>query len=308
MRIYTLTLSPAYDVHAQAAAFAAFHENLATVTSREAGGKGVNISRALQNNGIANTAVVVLGRDNCEEFRSELEKTGMDCLLLYRDGRIRENLTLHCPNTPETRISFTGFTVDGGVLEEVRHAMTVDENTVVTFTGRVPAGIPMVQVKAFLKELQEQGAKIVLDSRSFDREDICQVRPWLIKPNQEEISMLFGCQIDMVEQALEKARQFADSGVENVMVSLGGDGAVLIREGKTWQAVPPKIKPVSTIGAGDSSIAGFLAAAMENMIPEECLRTASAYGTAACLTAGSQPPEKADVARIWQEVQLRELV
>ncbi|MBE6976529.1 MAG: hypothetical protein E7439_04960 [Ruminococcaceae bacterium] len=308
MKIYTLTLSPAYDVHAAAKTFAAFHENLATVSSREAGGKGVNISRALHNNGVANTAVVVLGRDNCSEFQSDLEKTGMDCLCFYRPGRIRENLTLHCPDTPETRISFTGFTVDAGVLEEVRGALDIDENTVVTFTGRVPEGISMAQTKAFLKELQALGAKIVLDSRSFDLEDICEVRPWLIKPNQEEISMLFGCPIDTAEQALEKARKFVDAGVENVMVSLGGDGAVLIRDGKMYLAVPPKLEPVSTIGAGDSFIAGFLAAARENGTPEECLKNASAYGTAACLTAGSQPPEMADVARIRKEVKIRGLV
>ena len=304
MKIYTLTLSPAYDVHASAEVFAQCHENLATVTSREAGGKGVNISRALAAGGAACTAVVVLGKENAGEFQKALEDAQLDSLVFYREGRIRENLTIHCPNAPETRISFTGFSVDSGVLEEIRRALQVEPGTIVTFTGRVPAGLDMALVKGFLKELQSSGAKIVLDSRSFDLEDILQVQPWLIKPNQEEISMLFGCQIDTMEQAVEKAQVFAEAGIENVMVSLGGDGALLIRNGALYRAVPPKINPVSTIGAGDSAIAGFIAAAQKNQPPAECLRWAAAYGTAACLTEGSQPPREEQIREISDRIRL----
>ena len=150
MKIYTLTLSPAYDVHATAAEFAAFHENLATVTTRDAGGKGVNISRALLSGGVTSTAVVVLGKENAEEFRQALDAAGLHSLIFYKEGRIRENLTLHCPGVPETRISFTGFSVDSETLNQVRGAMEIDKDTIVTFTGRVPAGIDLVQVKAFL--------------------------------------------------------------------------------------------------------------------------------------------------------------
>ena len=304
MRIYTLTLSPAYDVHASADTFAAFHENLATVTSRDAGGKGVNISRALAAGGGHSTAVVVLGKENAAEFQKALDDAGLDRRVFLRDGRIRENLTLHCPGVPETRISFTGFSVDAEVLEQVRNAMRIEPGTVVTFTGRVPSGIDMTQVKAFLKDLQGSGALIVLDSRSFGLEDILQVRPWLIKPNQEEISMLCGCEIETMEQALEKAQIFADAGIENVMVSLGGDGALLIRDGKVYRAVPPAITPVSTIGAGDSSIAGFIAAAQQGKAPDECLKWAAAYGAAACLTAGSQPPREEMIRDILEKVQI----
>lgn len=305
MRIYTLTLSPAYDVHASAEMFAAFHENLATVESREAGGKGVNISRALAAGGGSSTAVVVLGRENSAEFEQALEAANISTLPFRRPGRIRENLTLHCPGVPETRISFTGFSVDGEILNQVRAAMEIQPGTVVTFTGRVPAGIDMAQVKEFLGELQRSGARIVLDSRSFDLEDILQVRPWLIKPNQEEISMLFGCQVQSMEQAVEKAKTFAAAGIENVMVSLGSDGALLIHEGRIFRAVPPKITAVSTIGAGDSAIAGFIAAAQKDLPPKECLKWAAAYGTAACLTQGSQPPRAADIQDILAKIQIQ---
>lgn len=302
MKIYTLTLSPAYDVHATARHITAGHENLATVRSRQAGGKGVNISRALQNWGIVNKAVVVLGKDNCADFKQELTQIGLDCLYLEQPGRIRENLTIHAKDQPETRISFTGFCVEEDVLQQIRLAMEVDADTVVTFTGRIPEGMERDTAKAFLCQLQQQGAKIVLDSRSFGVQDILEVKPWLIKPNQEEISMFFDCQVDTLEQAKEKACIFADAGIANTMISMGGQGALLMTAQGVYMATPPAIRPVSTVGAGDSAIAGFLAAAMEGKDAQDRLRTAVAFGTAACLTEGTQPPEKEAICQILERV------
>ena len=307
MKIYTITLNPAYDVHAYADHFAPFHENLANVISREAGGKGVNLSRALQSGGTQNTAVVVLGRDNCAEFKEELAHAGLQTILLEKPGRIRENLTLHCADQPETRISFSGFPVDDSLLEEVSALLDADGNTVVTFTGRVASGMSIDKVKAFLKDLQKKGAKIVLDSKSFSLEDIFEVQPWLIKPNQEEISEYLGCQINSIAQAIEKTKIFADHGVSNVMVSLGEQGALLLHSGKCYIATPPAIKAISTIGAGDSSLAGFIAAAQKDEDAADCLKTAVTYGTAACLTLGTLPPQREDLERIYQQVYVKEV-
>ncbi len=307
MKIYTITLNPAYDVHAYTEQFSPFHENLATVTSREAGGKGVNLSRALQNGGTENTALVVLGKDNCAEFKAELKNAGLQTILLEKPGRIRENLTLHCANQPETRISFSGFAVDDSLLCEVAQLLQVDADTVITFTGRVASGMSMDRVKAFLKDLQAKGAKIVLDSKSFSMADIFEVAPWLIKPNQEEISEYLGCQIDTIDQAREKAQIFADRGITNVMVSLGEQGALLLNGGNCYIAKPPVIEAISTIGAGDSSLAGFIAAAKAGKDAAGCLQNAVTYGTAACLSEGSLPPTAEQIADIYPQVTLCQL-
>ena len=307
MKIYTITLNPAYDVHAYAEQFAPFHENLAQVTSREAGGKGVNLSRALKNGGTEHETIVVLGKDNCGEFKEDLAKAGLSTLFLEKPGRIRENLTLHCQSQPETRISFSGFPAEDSLLDEVATLMEVDRDTVVTFTGRVADGMSMEKVKSFLKKLQAQGAKIVLDSKSFTLEDIFEVAPWLIKPNQEEVSDYLGCAIDTIEEALEKAQAFASHGVVNTMVSLGEQGALLLCDGGCYIATPPAIDASSTIGAGDSTLAGFIAAASKGEDPAGCLRSAVAYGTAACLTPGTLPPTQAGIAAIYPQVQVKKL-
>lgn len=307
MKIYTITLNPAYDIHAYTESFKPFCEQLAKVISRDAGGKGVNISRALVNAGVKNTAIVVLGRENGEEFRQALSSVCADCLYFERDGRIRENLTLHSDGGKETRISFAGFSADEALLEEISSAVLADANTVITFTGRVPDGISVNSVIRFLQNFKSKGARIVLDSKSFSFEDICALRPWLIKPNEEEISHYLGCEVKTINAAVDGAKLFYDNGVDNVMVSLGAQGALLLCGEGCFIAKTPNINAVSTIGAGDSSIGGFIAAANQSLSPAECLCTAVAFGTAACLNEGSLPPEKQNIDRIRKQIIITKL-
>ena len=300
MKIYTLTLNPAYDVHAFAKSLRLNCENLAEIESREAGGKGVNISRALCNGQIPNTAIIVLGKENGDEFKNAISE--MNCVLLEKEGRIRENLTFHHENGSETRISFSGFSVDDGILGEVIDNIVIEDDTIVTFTGRIPAGVNKDQAKNFLRILQSKGARIVLDSKSFTIDDIFEIQPWLIKPNQEEISEYLCCEIKTLSQVLEKAAIFTEHGIANTMVTLGEKGAALMTKDKTYIATCPNISAISTIGAGDSTIAGFLAGAYAGEGDEVCLKTAVSYGTAACLTAGTLPPQKEDIEKIYAQI------
>ena len=307
MKIYTITLSPAYDVHATASSLVLQHENLAHVKSRDAGGKGVNVSRALTYNGVPNTAVVVLGRDNCTDFKAALDIDKMTYIAIEKCGRIRENLTIHEDGKDETRISFSGFSLDNGILAEVESLMEVDENTVVTFTGSVPKGVDMPEIKKFLAKLKSKGAKVVVDSRSFTLEDLIEVAPWLIKPNSEEIAMYSGREVNSFADCLDFAKELCKGGIDNVMISLGEKGAILVTANGAVGAVPPAINALSTIGAGDSTIAGFIAAYCEGKDAAETLRVAVSYGSAACLLEGTTPPTKENVAEIYKSVKIEKL-
>lgn len=302
MRIFTLTLNPAYDVHVHSREFIPFHENIAAVLSREAGGKGVNISRALLRAHTESTAVVILGAENSGEFRRDLENAGLSTLLWEVPGRIRENITVHCDNAPETRISFTGFSADDSLLDRIFSCIRPDPDTVITMTGRIAQGMTLERVKEFLKSAADLGARIVIDSRSFSLCDLEEVRPWLIKPNQEEISAYCGMPVEDLKTALLKAKDLSRLGIENVMVSMGEQGALLVRGEQSFSAVAPPVRPVSTIGAGDSSVAGFLAAAAQGLPPEACLAWAVAFGSAACLTPGTQPPEEAVIRELLPQI------
>ncbi len=302
MKIITLTLNPAIDVHCHTATFKPFKENHCTVTDRECGGKGVNISRALTVNGVDSLAFVVLGAENGNDFRNSLIQDGLTLSAVTVPGRIRENITLHCDDSDETRISFAGFAADNTLLEKIDAAVTpqVDDASIVTLTGSNPKGLSVDGLKELLRKWTRLGAKIVIDSRSFTLADLIEMKPWLIKPNQEEISAYLGQEIDTFDQVVAAARNLYDQGISNVMISLGPQGALLVCNEGVFAAIPPKIEALSTIGAGDSSIAGFLSVAEKTA--SDRLRTAVAFGTAACLTSGTKPPLPADVKSVWEKV------
>lgn len=309
VKIITVTLNPAFDVHCSADHFEACHENLATITEREAGGKGVNISRALSMNGVENLALLAVGDENGADFCRELDKDSMTYDAIEVKGRIRENITIHTKNAPETRISFTGFDTDESLLAafEQKLLALVGKDDIVTFTGRVPSGITMDAVKAFLNKIKAAGARLVIDSRSFDKDDLVGMSPWLIKPNEEEIAVYLEREIDSFDSVIDGARELHNSGIENVMISLGAKGALLVCESGAFVAHPPQIKAISTIGAGDSSIGGFVAAAAEGESSAQMLRRAVAYGSAACMSAGTRPPVPEDVKSVYADVLVEQL-
>ena len=293
MQIITLTLAPAYDIHCQCDTFSAEQENLAHILSYDAGGKGVNISRALTVWGTKNTAIVLLGSENADAFLSALKKEEIEHISFPVDGRIRENITLHQEGHKETRISFPGFSASPEILDKVENlVLSLAEGlpTIVTLTGRLPDGIPMEKVKEMLSRFHENNIRFVVDSRSFTLADLIEVKPYLIKPNEEEIVAYMHREVDTIEDALLSARELHETGITNVMISMGAQGAVLVSDTGEYVAKAPAIVPVSTIGAGDSSIAGFLAALSLGEREENALRYAVAFGSAACLTVGTSAP------------------
>lgn len=306
MNIVTLCLNPAFDVHCDIPDFAPYHENLARITRSDAGGKGINISRALCANGVENLAFVVLGEENASSFQQVLLRDGLTARTLTVKGRIRENITCHTPGMPETRISFEGFRMEEEQLQGVYELLAdrVNGDTVVTFTGRAPAGVSMDEVKKLLRRFVERGARLVIDSRSFGLVDLLELKPWLIKPNQEEICAYLGQEIAQLEQAVVAAKGLHDEDIGNVMISLGGQGAVLACDEGVFAANAPQVEVRSTVGAGDSAIAGFLAAAAVGGGGQACLRSAVAYGSAACMTRGTMPPRPEEIARLQACVQV----
>ncbi len=309
MKIVTLTLNPAFDIHCHTPNFQPYHENSAEITATNAGGKGINISRALTNTGVENTALVVLGKENADNFRKSLMSDKLSFFEILADGRIRENITLHTDNSPETRISFAGFKVDNGFLGGVEQILNglVDGNTILTVSGRNPEGLSIDALKSMLIRFRDTGVKLVVDSRSFGLDDLLDVRPWLIKPNEEEIGAYIAVAIQTPNDAAAAAESLRARGLENVMISLGGKGAALSCTDGAFVASAPCVKVLSTIGAGDSSIAGFCAAARAGMPYSEMLRYAVAYGSAACMTEGTRPPEPRAITTLLSQISIAKL-
>lgn len=299
--ITTLTLNPVFDVHVAIDAFRPERENRARECIRDVGGKGINISRVLRAAGIDTEAILVLPRENGADFLSALKYEGIEPKIIEWDGRIRENITVHPDVGEETRLCFKGFLANDSLFDKV-DALVCDGG-IVAFSGSLPEGISSDATEAFLSRLKARGTRLVIDSQSVTLDMIRRIKPWLIKPNAEECETYFGA---LDEKGLcETALKLHLDGIENVMISLGGDGAVLAANGKVYRASVPKINVLSTIGAGDSTVSGFIAAG--ECTPDERLRLAVSYGSAACLVSGTKPVRMSDVADIYERVRVEEV-
>jgi 1-phosphofructokinase family hexose kinase len=298
--ITTVCLNPAIDRSISIAEFNYGGMNRVKSVRSDAGGKGVNISRALSSFGIKNTAVVAVGEGNGDSFLSSLDADGINCEAVWTKGLIRENITVHPKDAKETRLSFSGFSGDLNLIKKVEECVDsiAEGGDFVAVAGSLPAGIDIEAVKEFILRLNAKGVRTVIDSRSFTPADIIDCAPFLIKPNEQEIAAYTDMNIRTLEDAEKSAEEIRRKGVENVMISLGASGAVLSSGDGIYSVSAPKISVLSTIGAGDSSIAGFLAAYSDGKSYKECLKTAVAFGSAACMTEGTKPPKKEDIEAI----------
>ncbi len=297
--IYTITLNPAFDLHYEMDEFYPEAENYVKKALRSAGGKGINVSKALCALGVQNQAIAVLGSENSAEFLRELPE--LELAVTETEGRIRENITIHPKEGRETRISLDNFFLSTEILEKVGKSLSgkLDEKSTVIFAGRIPRGLGKGEVKAFLKKIKLTGARIILDSNSFDLSDISEVQPFLIKPNEEEIKAFFKGSNEEYKALAEKLNS---AGAENVMISLGKDGVYFSGSGESFYVKAPEITPVSTIGAGDSTIAGFVAGLERGYFLSDAVSLAVATGSAACLTEGTNPPKAEDIEILFREV------
>ena len=141
-----------------------------------------------------------------------------------------------------------------------------------------------------------------MDCNSFSKEDLSEIKPFLIKPNEEEITKLFDREITGREDTIKAALDLKNAGVLNVMITRGKDGLIFVGEEGTFDVKIPPIDSVSTIGAGDSLIAGFVSALTSKMDIINTLKIALAFGSAACLTEGTNPPRSKDITRLEKQV------
>ena len=296
--IITLTLNPAFDLHVTLPSFSVGKEHHARTVTRSIGGKGINTSRALKENGIDNLALILSGRENESEFLKGLEAEKLLFKVFSCEGRIRENITVHTDRGEETRLSFAGFSCSKALLEQIEKE--IPPHATVTFSGSLPQGITESEATAFLLRLKRKGARLVLDSKSLSLASIKEIQPWLIKPNAEEVQTY--CNASTIEEIKVAALKLHQAEIDNVLVSLGEEGALLASAGTLFYGNAPKIKVRSTIGAGDSMIAGFLA---DEVPPEGRLKTAIAYGSAACLTEGTAPPSPDDIHALLPQIQIQ---
>jgi len=308
--ILTLTANPSIDRSVQLTSRLQRHAVLRSEAELEQpGGKGVNISRAAVAAGIATLAVLPAEKDS--DFVRELHALGIDCQPELPSGPIRVNLTISEPDGTTTKINSAGAVADDALMRRLAEAITAraDDADWVVLAGSLPPGAPDNWYAVLAARLGNSCARVAVDTSGGPLvalgADLRQARPDLLKPNAEELAQLTGSPVLTPGDAAAAARLLVDRGAGAVLATLGKDGAVLTDATGAWHASPPPIAVVSTVGAGDSSLFGYLLGDLRGEAPEERLRLAVAYGSAAAGLPGSgvpapdeTHPELVDVRRI----------
>jgi 1-phosphofructokinase len=303
-RVVTLTANPSLDrTLALPAALRRGEVARLGASSTEAGGKGVNVARAVAAAGAE--VVCVFPAGSGDPFVGRLHALGLRLATVPVKAPVRTNYTLTEPDGTTTKLNEPGSPLDEAAREAL--ARVLHERAVgaawVALSGSLPPGTPDGWYADLVRSLRDTGARVAVDTSEERLAALLaagpDAAPDLLKPNLEELAQVTGVAEDDLagdpSAVLAAVGRLHEHGVAEVLLTLGSDGALLSTPEGVWTARPPAITVRSTVGAGDSSLAGYLLASLAGAAPDERLRAAVAYGAASASLPGSAVPTPAQV-------------
>ncbi|MCU5745791.1 1-phosphofructokinase [Staphylococcus sp. SQ8-PEA] len=302
--IYTVTLNPSIDYVVFTQNFKVKHLNRAEATYKFAGGKGINVSRVLRTLDIPSTALGFAGGFPGDFIRKTLKDQNIKEQFIEVGEDTRINIKLKAE--AETEINAPGPTVTEAQLEHLLQQMKeTTKEDIVIIAGSVPRNLSHDVYQRIARVLSSTGANFVVDAEKGLMEPVLRYQPLFIKPNKEELEMIFGTQIKTQSQVIEYGRKLLERGAQSAIISLGGEGAIYIDERQILKAEVPTGTVVNTVGAGDSTVAGMVAGIVNGFSIEESFKQAVAAGTA---TAFSEDlANKDNITEISKQIRVKEL-
>ena len=294
--IVTLTLNPSVDRTVEVETLARGEVMRALGVRVDPGGKGINVSRALASHGIPTRAVVTVGGAEGEHLVALLRDTGIEIVPVPIQGAIRSNITVVEPDGTTTKFNEPGAQLTAGELEAVIAAIrdAVESADWLVASGSLPAGTPPTFYADLVALLAGSGTSVAVDTSGPALEAVLAAGPTLVKPNRDELAEVSGRRLGTIADVVVAARRLRDRGAGAVLASLGADGAVLVDGDGAVHGRTPAVPPLSSVGAGDAMLAGFLAGGGKG---EDALAEALGWGAAAVLQPGSGMPSPHDIDR-----------
>ena len=297
--IVTLTANPSVDRTIEVAALRPGTVIRARASRVDAGGKGVNVARALAAHGRKAKAVLPSGGAEGAQLEALLAGSGLDLRTVRIAGSIRANVTVVEADGTTTKLNEPGPRLSPAELDAL--AATLCDAAApadwAVLSGSLSPGAPAGWYAGIIGRLRGSGPRIAVDSSGAPLARAIAARPNLVKPNREELAELAGRPIETIADVVGAARVLAGDGVHTVLTSLGPAGAVLVRGDAAWHATAAAIEPRSTVGAGDALLAGYLAAVAGGAGCPDALAEAVAWGSAAAALPGSGMPGPGDISR-----------
>lgn len=292
--IVTVTPNPSLDRTYELPALHRGEVLRATATAEQAGGKGVNVARALTRQGHRARAVLPVGGAAGQRLLDLIDRERLERAAVAVTGETRTNVSLVEPDGVVTKVNDPGAVVDADDLAALRRA--VDEALAgaawLAASGSLPPGVDDGLYAELVAAAHARGVPAAVDASGPSLVAALAAGPDVVKPNEDELAEATGRELRSLGDVLEAAEQMRLSGAAQVLVSLGADGAVLVDATGALHATTPPITARSAVGAGDTLLAGFLAADAHG---PAALRRAVAWGAAAAALPGTSVPGPGDV-------------
>jgi 6-phosphofructokinase 2 len=298
--IYTVTLNPALD----RAIFVErlFQDDTTRIVSENlyAAGKGIDVSRVIRELGGQSVAMGLVGGYDGLQLEGLLINAGVMTNFTRIGGETRTNIILKEEETGrQFVISATGPEIEASEIGQLyQHILEINDMTCLVLSGSLPRGVSPNLYGQLILAGRKNNSFVLLDTDGKALAESIEYQPTAIKPNRHELSRLVGRDLDDETAIISACKEIHQKGVRFVLVSMGKDGLILSSEGQVTKAVAPPVEVESTVGAGDSSVAGFVTAFSQDKRIEECVRLACAAGTATAQTPGTELCHRDDVERI----------
>ncbi len=308
--IATITLNPSLDEHIMVHGLVVEETNRWVRRHRYAGGKGIDVSRAINEMGGITVAYGFIGGLNGRALEILLDEEGVLFSFTPIQQETRANFIITDTKTSQqTRIGAPGPHISKRELERfIKKMRNIRPSPdLLVASGSVPPGVPVSIYYDIVTEAKDLGIRTILDSEGQWLKEGIKAKPYLIKPNVREAETLLGRELPTEEAIIEAALDLREMDIEIVVISRGKDGIIVATKESLIKAVPPQVKVGSKVGAGDCTIAGLaLKLAYGEPLIEAC-RLAVAMGTAAVLTPGTALCHRADVERLLPQIKVSEL-
>lgn len=283
--IYTITFNPALDYIVSVEDFQLGRTNRTSEETILAGGKGINVSIVLRNLGYESTALGFVAGFTGEEIQRRVKQLGCrEEFISLEKGMSRINIKLK--SVDGTEINGMGPAIDEKSLEKLLCRLDqLESGDILVLAGSIPTSIPDSIYKDIMIRLADRDILVVVDATRDLLVNVLENKPFLIKPNNHELGEIFGVELRKRQEVIPYGKRLQEQGARNVLVSMAGEGAVLIAEnGEIYEAPAPKGKLVNAVGAGDSMVAGFLAGWLGSGDYRQAFRMGVATGSASAFS------------------------
>ena len=299
--IYTVTFNPSLDYIVSVDEFKLGLTNRTSSELLLPGGKGINVSMILTNLGIESTALGFVAGFTGDEIIRRVEKIGVRSdFIRIEEGISRINVKLK--SIDGTEINGMGPDISSEKTEELMKKLDVlDEGDVLVLAGSIPASMPDDIYSRILKRLEGKGVTFVVDATGELLLNVLKYHPFLIKPNNHELGDLFGVELKTRKEVVPYGRKLQEMGAKNVLISMAGEGAVLVAEdGSVYDTPAPKGVLVNAVGSGDSMVAGFTAGWMEKKDYRHAFYMGVAAGSASAFS--EYLATKDEIMELYQKI------